>query len=110
MPGTILSMEDVCLAQDLLATLFPAAPPESSTGQSRSASEGAFQLMDEFVSTYHRRILSLARTWSSCRSFIAGSYDPYDRYGKTLCRPQHYRHHSHYTCQLHKILKLNQVQ
>ncbi|KAI3836585.1 hypothetical protein MKX03_028970 [Papaver bracteatum] len=39
---------------DLLATLFPAAaapPTVSSTGQSRSVSERASQLMNEFVST-----------------------------------------------------------
>ncbi|KAI3985258.1 hypothetical protein MKX01_039503 [Papaver californicum] len=44
------------VAQNLLDTLFPAAPPplESSTGQSRSASERASQLMDEFVNTIER--------------------------------------------------------
>ncbi|KAI3856498.1 hypothetical protein MKW92_047950 [Papaver armeniacum] len=42
------------VAQDLFATLFPAAappPPESSTGQSRSELERASELMDELVST-----------------------------------------------------------
>ncbi|RZC92268.1 hypothetical protein C5167_026904 [Papaver somniferum] len=47
-----------------------------------------------------KSLLATFISGSTILSVITGSYDPYGRHGMTLCRPQYYLHHSHYTCHI----------